>query len=622
MLNHYPFWKNAMLLCILVIATVYALPNLFPEDPSVQISHDSGELPAGLKAQVESLLTQNKLDSKAVEATESQQLLVRFSSTDAQLIAADELKSSLDSQHVVALNLAPAVPTWLRALNASPMSLGLDLRGGVHFLLQVDVDAALIKSLDRYEGEFRTALREKKVRYVSVSNDGVSLTVKFRDQENLQAGLVELKYQFRTGLDFIEVEADKGFDLRVDFNDAAKRELQTFAVQQNTTTLRKRVNELGVAEPVIQRQGLDRIVVQLPGVQDTTQAKNILGATATLEFRMVDEQADAFAAKQTGQVPLGDKLYFERDGTPVLLKRKPKLEGEYITDASSGLDQDGGGAAVFINLDGEGARKFRKITSENIKRLMAVVFIENKTEYFKDDNGKLQTRTRKVEEVINVARIQDELSHRFQITGLDSTREARNLALLLRAGALAAPMSIIEERTVGPSLGQQNIDQGKRSVMLGLILVMIFMAIYYRVFGIVANIALAVNLLLIIAILSMIPGATLTLPGIAGIVLTVGMAVDANVLIFERIREELRNGNSPQASIHAGYAKALSTIADANVTTLIAAIVLFTFGTGPIKGFAVTLSIGIMCSMLTAIMGTRAIINLIYGNKKAPTLAI
>ena len=622
MLNHYPFWKNAMLLCILVIATVYALPNLFPEDPSVQISHDSGELPAGLKAQVESLLTQNKLDSKAVEATESQQLLVRFSSTDAQLIAADELKSSLDSQHVVALNLAPAVPTWLRALNASPMSLGLDLRGGVHFLLQVDVDAALIKSLDRYEGEFRTALREKKVRYVSVSNDGVSLTVKFRDQENLQAGLVELKDQFRTGLDFIEVEADKGFDLRVDFNDAAKRELQTFAVQQNTTTLRKRVNELGVAEPVIQRQGLDRIVVQLPGVQDTTQAKNILGATATLEFRMVDEQADAFAAKQTGQVPLGDKLYFERDGTPVLLKRKPKLEGEYITDASSGLDQDGGGAAVFINLDGEGARKFRKITSENIKRLMAVVFIENKTEYFKDDNGKLQTRTRKVEEVINVARIQDELSHRFQITGLDSTREARNLALLLRAGALAAPMSIIEERTVGPSLGQQNIDQGKRSVMLGLILVMIFMAIYYRVFGIVANIALAVNLLLIIAILSMIPGATLTLPGIAGIVLTVGMAVDANVLIFERIREELRNGNSPQASIHAGYAKALSTIADANVTTLIAAIVLFTFGTGPIKGFAVTLSIGIMCSMLTAIMGTRAIINLIYGNKKAPTLAI
>ena len=620
--NHYPFWKNAMLLCILIIAAIYALPNLFPEDPSVQISHDSGELPVGLKAQVESVLSQNKLNSKAIEVTESQQLLVRFSDTDDQLIAADELKSTLDSQHIVALNLAPAVPAWLRALNASPMSLGLDLRGGVHFLLQVDVEAALIKTLERYEGEFRTALRDKKIRYVSVSNDGVGLKVKFRDQENLQAGLEELKENFRTDLEFIEDDSEKGFDLKVNLNDTAKQEIQTFAVQQNTTTLRKRVNELGVAEPVIQRQGTDRIVVQLPGVQDTTQAKNILGATATLEFRMVDEQADAFSAKQTGQIPIGDKLYFERDGTPVLLKRKPKLEGEYITDASSGIDQESGGAAVFINLDGEGARKFRKITSDNIKRLMAVVFIENKTEYYKDDNGELQTRTRKVEEVINIARIQDELSHRFQITGLDSTREARNLALLLRAGALAAPMSIIEERTVGPSLGQQNIDQGKRSVILGMILVMIFMVISYRVFGIVANIALVVNVLLMIAILSMIPGATLTLPGIAGIVLTVGMAVDANVLIFERIREELRNGNSPQASIHAGYAKALSTIADANVTTLIAAIVLFTFGTGPIKGFAVTLSIGIMCSMLTAIMGTRALINLIYGNKKAPSLAI
>lgn len=622
MLNHYPFWKNAMLLCILVIATIYALPNLFPEDPSIQISHDSGELPAGLQAQVEAALTQSELDSKGIEINESQQLLVRFADTDSQLIAADELKTALDSQHIVALNLAPAVPDWLRAFNASPMSLGLDLRGGVHFLLQVDMNSAVVKALDRYEGEFRTALRDKKIRYVSVSNDGVGITVKFRDEENLQAGLEELKDNFRTDLDFFEVDSDKGFDLRVDFKDTARQEIQTFAVQQNTTTLRKRVNELGVAEPVIQRQGIDRIVVQLPGVQDTTQAKNILGATATLEFRMVDEQADAFAAKQSGQVPIGDKLYFERDGNPVLLKRKPKLEGEYITDASSGIDQDSGGPAVYINLDGEGARKFRKITGENIKRLMAVVFIENKTEYYKDDNGELKSRTRKVEEVINIARIQDELSHRFQITGLDSTREARNLALLLRAGALAAPMSIIEERTVGPSLGQQNIDQGKRSVILGMILVMIFMVIYYRVFGIVADIALMVNLLLIIAILSMIPGATLTLPGIAGIVLTVGMAVDANVLIFERIREELRNGNSPQASIHSGYAKALSTIADANVTTLIAAIVLFTFGTGPIKGFAVTLSIGIMCSMLTAIMGTRALVNLIYGNKKAPVLAI
>ncbi len=622
MINHYPFWKNAMLLSILVIAVIYALPNLFPEDPSIQISHKSGELPAGLQAQVEAILDQYKVVSKGIEVTETQQMLVRFDDTDTQLIAADELKSTLDSQHIVALNLAPAVPNWLRALNASPMSLGLDLRGGVHFLLQVDIDAAITKALDRYEGEFRAALRDKKIRYVSVNHDGVGLIIKFRDQENLQASLDELKNTFRADLDIAEVESDKGFDLRADFKETAKQELQAFAVQQNTTTLRKRVNELGVAEPVIQRQGLDRIVVQLPGVQDTAQAKNILGATATLEFRMVDEQGDAYAAKQTSQIPVGDKLYYERNGNPVLLKRKPKLEGEYITDASSGIDQDSAGPAVFINLDGEGARKFRKITGENIKRLMAVVFIENKSEYYKDEDGILKTRTRKIEEVINIARIQDELSHRFQITGLDSTHEARNLALLLRAGALAAPMSIIEERTIGPSLGQQNIDQGKQSVILGMILVMVFMVLYYRVFGIVADIALFVNLLLIVAVLSMIPGATLTLPGIAGIVLTVGMAVDANVLIFERIREELSNGNSPQASIHAGYEKALSTIADANVTTLIAAIVLFTFGTGPIKGFAVTLSIGILCSMLTAIMGTRAIINLIYGNKKAPTLAI
>ena len=622
MLNHYPLWKNAMLLGLLIVAFIYALPNLFPEDPAIQISHNSGELPAGLQAQVEAALKQQQLAARAIEQTPAQQLLVRFNDTGAQLAAADEFKSILNSQHVVALNLAPAVPGWLRALNASPMNLGLDLRGGVHFLLQVDMQAAVIKALDRYEGDFRNTLRDKKIRYVSVNHNDISITVKFRDQENYQAGLAELKDNFRLDLDLSEIKSDKGFMIKAALKDSARQELQTFAVQQNITTLRKRVNELGVAEPVIQRQGLDRIVVQLPGVQDTARAKELLGATATLEFRLVDEQADAFAAQQSGQTPIGNKLYFERNGDPVLLKRKVMLSGDYITDAASGIDQETAGPAVFITLDGKGARLFSKVTGENIKRLMAVVFIENKTEYYRDPDGELRTRMRKVEEVINIARIQDQLSKRFQITGLDSTREARNLALLLRAGALAAPMSIIEERTVGPSLGQQNIDQGKRSVIVGMILVMIFMVMYYRVFGIVADLALTVNLLLIIAILSMIPGATLTLPGIAGIVLTVGMAVDANVLIFERIREELRNGNSPQASIHAGYAKALSTIADANVTTLIAAIVLFTFGTGPIKGFAVTLSIGILCSMLTAIMGTRALVNLIYGHKRAPVLAI
>jgi len=620
MLNHYPLWKNLLLLGILLLAVIYAVPNLYPEDPSIQISHDSGELPAGLEIQVKRILENNKHEFKSVEETDLKQLLIRFEDTEEQLAVADELKSSLSSQHVVALNLAPAVPEFLQTLNAGPMSLGLDLRGGVHFLMQVDMNAAINKALDRYQGDFRASLREQKVRYAGVTQENGQLSVRFKDSADFEQGLEVLNKNFRQVLDFEDVE--ESFVIHATLKQAAQTELQSFAIQQNITTLRKRVNELGVAEPVIQRQGLDRIVVQLPGVQDTARAKELLGATATLEFRLVDEQGDAYLAQDTGQVPLGDKLYFDKSGVPVLLKRRVMLSGDYITDAASGIDPETAGATVFITLDGKGARLFSEATGENIKRLMAVVFIENKTEYYKDEQGQLQSRIRRVEEVINIARIQDQLSKRFQITGLETTREARNLALLLRAGALAAPMNIIEERTVGPSLGQQNIDQGKLSVMLGMLLVMVFMVLYYRVFGLVANVALAANLLLIIAILSMIPGATLTLPGIAGIVLTVGMAVDANVLIFERIREEVLNGNSPQASIHSGYAKALSTIADANVTTLIASIVLFTFGTGPIKGFAVTLSIGILCSMLTAIMGTRALINLIYGNKKAPTLAI
>jgi len=622
MMNRYPIWGYLALTAVILIGALYAIPNLYPEDPSVQISHDSGSLPADLKQRVESILSLNEMEAKQIEVNQQQQLLLRFDNTELQLQAADELKSGLNSEHIVALNLAPAVPAWLRAVNASPMSLGLDLRGGVHFLLQVDMTAAVSKALDRYEADFRSVLRENKVRYISVKHNGDVLNATFKDEESYQQGLDALKENFRLDLDFTKIKAERGITLVAAFKLAAQQELQNFALQQNITTLRKRVNELGVAEPVIQRQGTDRIVVQLPGVQDTARAKELLGATATLEFRLVDEQGDAFAAESSGNIPIGDKLYYERNGTPVLLKSRVMLSGEYITDAASGIDQDTATPAVFITLDGKGSRLFSKVTGDNIKRLMAVVFIESKTEYFKDEQGQLQSRSRKVEEVINIARIQDQLSKRFQITGLDTSREARKLALLLRAGALAAPMNIIEERTVGPSLGQQNIDQGKNSVVLGMLLVMIFMVLYYRVFGLVANVALITNLVLIIAILSMIPGATLTLPGIAGIVLTVGMAVDANVLIFERIREELSNGNSPQASIHAGYAKALSTIADANVTTLLAAIVLFTFGTGPIKGFAVTLSIGILCSMFTAILVTRALINLYYGRKQAPSLAI
>jgi len=397
------------------------------------------------------------------------------------------------------------------------------------------------------------------------------------------------------------------------------KETRRLALQQNITTLRKRVNELGVAEPIIQQQGLERVVVQLPGVQDTARAKTILGATATLEFRMTDEDNSAQDALD-GRAPAGSRLYYDRGGNPVLLKKQVMLTGDYIIDAASGFDGASGSPNVSITLDGKGAKRFSDATAEEVGRNMAVVFIENKAETVEVD-GEIKKRRETIEEVINVATIREQLGKRFQITGLDSTEEARNLALLLRAGALAAPIEIIEERTVGPSLGQDNIDRGFTSVKIGFILVLIFMAVWYKAFGLAADVALALNLVLIIALLSMLQ-ATLTLPGIAGIVLTVGMAVDANVLIFQRIREELNNGNSPQASIHAGYEKAFTTIADANITTLFAAIVLFSFGTGPIKGFAVTLSLGIVCSMFTAIMVTRSIVNLIYGGRKLRKLVI
>jgi preprotein translocase subunit SecD len=501
------------------------------------------------------------------------------------------------------------------------MHLGLDLRGGVYFLMEVDMQAAVRQAIERYESDFRGELRSNKIHYLGVSAGADTASVKLRDPETLEAARELLRSQYGNELAFDEQRSGDSWVLAARLKETAVREIKRFALQQNITTLRKRVNELGVAEPVIQQQGEERVAVQLPGVQDTARAKEILGATATLEFRLVDEQADPFAARDSGRIPVGDRLYFERDGNPVLLKRRVMLTGDYITDAASGIDKETAGPAVFITLNGNGARLFSKVSGDNVGRLMAVVFIETKTETVMRD-GKRVRQSRKTEEAINIARIREQLGKRFQITGLDSTREAHKLALLLRAGALAAPMEMVEERTVGPSLGQQNIDQGFESVIIGFLLVVVFMALYYRVFGLVADLALAANLVLIVAIMSLIPGATLTLPGIAGIVLTVGMAVDANVLIFERVREELRNGNSPQASIHTGYARALSTIADANITTLIAAIVLFGFGTGPIKGFAVTLSIGIVASMFTAIMGTRALINLIYGGKRVSALAI
>ena len=619
-LNHYPLWKNLIILLVILTAALYALPNLYPNVPAVQISHESGELSETTLGTLQQALQENEIEIQGEEQGDNK-LLLRFANTEQQLQAAELSKDALDGRHIVALNLAPATPTWLRALGASPMNLGLDLRGGVHFLLQVDMVAAIEKAMNNYVSSFRVSLREAKLRRFSVSHTRDQVKVKFRDAESRNAGLEVLTKEYGNELEFEESDEGENYFVSASITEEAAREIQRLAIQQNIQTLRNRVNELGVAEPVIQQQGAERIVVQLPGVQDTAQAKEILGATATIEFRMVDEQNDPFRAAETGRIPVGSVLYYERDSkNPILLKRSVMLTGDSIINANSGFDENGL-PAVIITLDGKGASKFSKVTAENIKKLMAVVFIDNKSVVINKDGEKIR-KTIKSEEVINVARIQEQLSKRFQIEGLDSTHEALKLSLLLRAGALAAPVEIVEERTVGPSLGQENIRLGRKSIIIGFILVMIFMVLYYRVFGIAADMALAANLVLIVGIMSLIPGATLTLPGIAGIVLTVGMAVDANVLIFERIREELRNGNSPQASIHAGYSKALSTIADANITTLIAAIVLFVFGTGPIKGFAVTLSIGIVCSMFTAIMGTRALINLYYGSKKSPILAV
>ena len=618
-MNQYPVWKYLLIVAVLVVGLFFALPNIYGNNPAVQVKADrdapidqilEGRLVDGLKS----------LDMEALRVQrDDRSLLLRFADENTQLKARDYIAGELGSQYVVALNLAPATPEWLGNLGALPMYLGLDLRGGVHFLMEVDMEGAIRLAEQRYAGDLRQMLREEKIRYAGITRrDNGGVLLRFRDIDTRQQAY-DLVRRELPELDVTERDDSQQPELLIRLNQRAVDEVMRFALQQNITTLRNRVNELGVAEPVIQQQGSNRIVVQLPGVQDTAKAKEILGATATLEFRMVDSEHSVQEAL-AGRVPATARLYRESNGAPILLKRSVMLSGDYITDASSGLDPQSGTPAVFITLDGKGASLFSKRTRDKIGRPMATVFIENKTETLLI-NGEKVKKTTTEETVINVATIRDQLGKRFQITGLDTTEEARDLALLLRAGALAAPIEIVEERTVGPSLGQENIEQGFRSVIIGFILVLVFMAVYYKIFGLVANLALTFNLVMIVAVLSMLQ-ATLTLPGIAGIVLTTGMAVDANVLIFERIREEIRNGNTPQASIEAGYKKALSTIADANITTLIAAIVLFGFGTGPIKGFAITLSIGIATSMFTAIMGTRAVINLYFGGRRVQKLQI
>ncbi|MEJ2630624.1 MAG: protein translocase subunit SecD [Acidihalobacter sp.] len=611
-MNRYPLWKYLLILVVLVVGLLYALPNLYGEDPAIQISKRNAVVSAGLQSQVEAVLKKDGLRYKRIEH-EGDNLLVRFYNTDTQLKAIDPIKGALGDQYVVAVNLASSTPGWLRAIGANPMYLGLDLRGGVHFLLQIDMEAAVSQVLDRDETGMRRFLMSKQLQYRAVSRVKDQVFVRFPDAATRDKAQGLLSNEYRD-LVFSPVTHDGGPALSAKLSEVALKQTQQYAMEQNITTLRNRVNELGVAEPVIQRQGKDRIVVELPGVQDTARAKNILGATAGLQFRLVYNGGDAAQAAKTGNVPLGASLFRERNGQPILLQSQVILTGDYVTNASSGFEQQNNTPAVFITLDGQGASLMSAATRNNVGKLMAVVYIETKpaTQMV---NGKKKTVYKKTQEVINVARIQEQLGKRFQITGLDSPQQARNLALLLRAGSLAAPMNIVEERTVGPSLGKENIQQGFNSAVIGFLLVVLFMAVYYRVFGLIANLALFANVVLVVAVMSMIQ-ATLTLPGIAGITLTVGMAVDANVLIFERIREELRNGNSPQASIHAGYDRAMATIVDSNVTTLIAAIILFAFGSGAVKGFAVTLSIGIVTSMFTAIMGTRAVVNLIYGGRR------
>ncbi|MCD9211913.1 protein translocase subunit SecD [Vibrio cholerae] len=606
-----------MVMLTIAVAALYALPNIYGEDPAIQITGARGaSVDMSTLDAVTDALNKAQLSQKSI-ALENGSILVRFNDTDTQISARDIISEALGKDKIVALNLAPSTPDWLESIGAAPMKLGLDLRGGVHFLMEVDMDAAMEKLVSQQEEAFRSDLRDEKIRYRAIRPLSDAVEVTLRDAEQLAQTKLLLESKHRD-MTFTTSESDGRFVLVAKFTEARLQEIRNYAVEQNITILRNRVNELGVAEPLVQRQGATRIVVELPGVQDTARAKEILGATATLEFREVDDKAD-LAAAAAGRAPAGGEIKFDRNGRPVVLKKRVILGGSSITDASSSADEYGR-PQVNISLDSEGGNKMSAFSKKNIGKLMATVFAEYKDSGKRSPEGKVILT--KHEEVINQATIQSALGRNFRITGIDSPAEAHNLALLLRAGALIAPISIVEERTIGPSMGQQNIDMGIQACIWGMVAVMLFTVLYYRKFGMIANIALMANLVLIIGVMSMIPGATMTLPGIAGIVLTVGMAVDANVLIFERIREELREGKNPQQAIHQGYANAFSTIADANITTLITAIILFAVGTGAIKGFAVTLSIGILTSMFTAIVGTRCIVNLLYGGKRINKLSI
>ena len=626
MRNHYPWWKWLIIAVVVIPGLFYALPNLFGDDLGIQIRGSRGAtLTSSDLAQIKSLVDSSGSLYRSIRK-DDRGISIRLTTPDDQLKVRDLLEQELGNRYTIALTLLPAAPDLFASVGAKIS--GLDLRGGVHFLMEVDMNSVARRAQERYVADIRAALRKEKLRYKEVHNrpDG-AIEIWLRDASRLPEAQKLIQREFSgLAIDSSQVQGEQHLTVRL--SESEVDDLSEFALTQNITALRNRIDELGVAEPVVQRQGDRRIVIQLPGVQDTARAKRILGRTATLEMMLVDEEHSLEAA-QNGKTPPGSRLYKMRDGRSILLKKRVIYSGENIVDAAASIDTQNGGPIVSISLDAVGSRINQRITGDNIGKRMAVVYIEIRSrakvnadgQAVTDQQGRVVRVKERIEEVITAPVIRDQLGKRFQIEGLDSVTEARDLALMLRAGSLAAPVEIIEERTVGPSLGRANIDQGFLSVIIGFVLVLVFMLLYYRAFGLFANTALGLNLVLIVAVLSMFQ-ATLTLPGVAGIVLTVGMAVDANVLIFERIREELRNGNTPQASIHLGYDRALSTIVDANITTLIAAIVLFNFGTGPIKGFAVTLSIGILTSMFTAIFVTRGLANLMYGRKRVKSLAI
>ncbi len=616
MLNKYPLWKNILLALLVVLGFIYAVPNLFPEQPTVQISPVAGVNAdmAFLNTKVQNLIQEGQIHPISHES-EKQTLFLRFKNTDVQLKAKDILAAALGDDYTVAVNLLSSTPKWMQAIGALPMKLGLDLRGGVHFALEVDINSVIAQRMQGLMKNINENLRQAGIHYSELVPTDQQLHLTFRNSTDLNQAKRLLERQFPEFL-WTAQSNNSHYQLSLQWTEQGLTNLRQSAIEQTINTLRNRINELGVAEPIVQQQGRNRILVDLPGVQDIARAQQILGGTATIEFRLVDVTHDPRVTQFS--VPAGSQLYYYQN-QPVLLNKQVILTGNSITDSSTSFDESGR-SAVSISLGGGGESYFHRITGENIGKPLAIVYVETKATT-KTVNGKVVHIPHKVERVISIATIQTALPPNFQVTGLTNTQEALNLSLLLRAGALPAPIYVVEQRTIGPQLGAENIHKGFISIVVGLILAIVFMVVYYGVFGLIADIALAINVVLLVALLSLL-GMTLTLPGMAGIVLTVGMAVDANVLIFERIREELRNGASPQASIHAGYDRALATIIDANVTTLIAALVLFGIGTGSIKGFAVTLTFGLLTSMLTGVMLTRALVNAWYGGRAIKRLPI